>query len=296
MILYIRALGFSQFDTKTKAELMVSDIIKSPTDKFVWESENKILNVEYYKAYGDDFGLMIRGTVDQQEELNVSMLMPYTLGNYLTNTHEVDVVKHESQEVYYGFCEELRSGTPISFFVQNLVDYKMAEKHEQVYVKGVHLITYCAEGTIILPIDKDDTDLLLEQEEENIREELLEQARRGDEEAMSILDDEANEATEILQERLMNEDILSVLEGFFVPVGDDDDIYSILGDVEEIQILHNEETNEEIYRMKIKCMAIPLDVFINSKDLVGYPTLGMRFKGTGWVHGKIEFDYEKHDS
>lgn len=293
MILYIRALGFTEFDTKDKAEGMVAETIKDPTEKFVWESESGILNVEYYKSYGDDFGLMVRGSIEENKALNVHALLPYAQGRFLTNTHEVDVIKLNRQDVYHGFCEEIKSGTPISFFVQNLVEYKMAEKHDHIYVNGIHLVVYCAEGTVILPIEKDDTDLLLEKEEEMIREELLEQARKGDEEAMTILDEEATEATEILQERLQNEDILTVLEGFFVPVGDHDDIYSLLGDIEDIGVFHNNNTNEEIFRLKIRCMSISLDVFINSKDMIGYPTLGMRFKGSGWVHGKIEFDFDK---
>ncbi len=47
-----------------------------------------------------------------------------------------------------------------------------------------------------------------------IREELLSQAREGDEDAMDALEEEALEATRILRERLKNEDLLTILEGF----------------------------------------------------------------------------------
>lgn len=295
MILYIRALGFGAYDTKEKAEDLVADIIKDPTDRVVWNGDKDEQHIEYYKEYGEDYGLVVRGTVSEDDELNVHSLLPYALGAHKTDIHEVDVVKQTDQEIYHGFCEELDSGTPISFFLQNMVDYKEAEKHEDAYINDIRLSAYCVEGTIILPIDKDETDVLLEEEEEKIRKELLEQARKGDEEAMAILDDEAYEASEILQERLQNEDILSVLEGFFVPVGDHDDIYSFLGNIEAIQEITNDLTGEKLFRLKIQCMSISIDVFINEEDLVGYPTVGMRFKGTSWVHGTVDFEFNHTD-
>lgn len=292
MILYIRALGFSAFDTKDKAEILVANIIKSPDKKDKW-TVNDENNIEYFKEYGDGFGLMIRGSVSEDEELNVHSLLPYSLGQHVTDIHEVDVVKQSEQEVYHGFCEEFSSGTPISFFLQNLTDYKKAEILKDIYINDIRISAYCVEATVILPIDKDDTDIMLEEEEDKIRKELLDQARKGDEEAMTILDDEAFEASEVLQERLQSEDILSVLEGFFVPVGDHDDIYSFLGNIEEVEELKNQETEEEIFRLKIQCMSITIDVFVNKNDLVGYPSKGMRFKATSWVHGTVDFDFDQ---
>lgn len=293
MILYIRAMGFSAYDTKDKAEVLVANIIKNPTNKSVWHSSSGEKNIEYYKAYGEDYGLMVHGTMNEEEELNIQSLLPYSHGAYTTEIHEVDVVKQTKQELYHGFCEELSSGTPISFYLQNLADYKRAEKEKGVYINDIRLSAYCVEGTVILPIDKDETDLMLEEEEDKIRKELLNQARKGDEEAMNILDDEAFEASEILQERLQNEDILSVLEGFFVPVGDHDDIYSYLGTIKDIEEIINDETNEKIYRIKVQCMSIFIDAFINECDVVGHPIIGMRFKGTSWVHGTVDFQFDE---
>lgn len=295
MILYIRALGFSDYDTKEKAEHLVGEIIADPTGKYLYEVKDEGIYVEYHKTYGKKFGLAIRGTINEEEEISVHTLLPYSEGNYLTETQEVDVVKLEEKDVYHVFCEEQDSGTPISFYLQNVKEYLEVEEDDEVFIEGVKLMAYCVEGTVILPIDKDETDLLLEEEEDKIRRELLEQAREGDEEAINRLDEEAIEASRILQERLKNEDILSVLEGFYVPVGDEDDIYSILGNITEIELLTNRLTNEEIFRLKVMCMSIPLDLFINKTDLIGYPSLGMRIKATCWMHGDIVFGYEEEN-
>lgn len=295
MILYIRALGFSEYNTKEKAEKLVGEVIADPTEKFLWETEDKKVEIEYYKNFGKDFGLLVRGYIGDDGEINVHSLIPSSTGYYMTHTQEVDVVYLEDQDVYHVFCEEEDSGTPISFFLQNIKEYQDLDDVEEIYTDGVRLSAYCVEGTVILPIDKDETDRLLEEEEEKIRKELLDQARKGDEEAMNILDEEALQASEMLQERLKSEDILSVLEGFYVPVGDEDDIYSILGNIEAIEVLTNQYTNEEIFRMKVMCMNIPMDLFVAKKDLMGYPTVGMRIKATCWMHGEIVFGYEDDD-
>lgn len=291
MILYIRALGFSQFNSKDKAEDLVAAIIKNPEAKYVWEDEDGNNFVEFYREYGKGFGLVVRGTLNESEEINVHSLIPSTVSRFLIGTHEVDVVAKEDKDIYHGFCEEISSGTPISFFVQNLKEYSDVESMDDVYINGVRLTSYCVDGTVILPIDKDHMDELLEEEEEKIRRELLEQARQGDEDAMDILDEEADEASKMLQERLKSEDILSVLEGFFVPVGEQDDVYSILGNIEHVELLINRESNEEIYHLELMCMTIPIELYVNKKDIVGQPTPGMRFKGTCWLHGEIDFHY-----
>jgi len=292
MILYIRALGFSQFDSKDRAEDLVGAIIKDPEAKYVWEDKDGNAFVEFYKEYGKGLGLVVRGSISETEEINVHSLMPSTVSRFLIDTHEVDVIAKEDKDVYHGFCEEISSGTPISFFIQNLKEYNDVESMDDVYINGVRLSAYCVDGTIILPIDKDHTDELLEEEEEKIRKQLLEQARKGDEDAMDILDEEADEASRMLQERLKKEDILSVLEGFFVPVGEQDDVYSVLGNIEHVELLTNRETNEEIYHIELRSMTIPLELYISKKDIVGRPTPGMRFKGTCWLHGQIDFHYE----
>lgn len=292
MILYIRALGFSQFDSKDKAEELVGAIIKDPEAKYLWEDKDGNGFVEFYKEYGKGFGLIVRGSISESEEINVHSLMPSTVSRFLIDTHEVDVVPKEDKDVFHGFCEEISSGTPISFFVQNLKEYNDVASKEDVYINGVRLSAYCVDGTVVLPIDKDHMDELLEEEEEKIRKELLEQARKGDEDAMDILDEEADEASKMLQERLKKEDILSVLEGFFVPVGEQDDVYSVLGNIEHVELLTNRETNEEVYHLELRCMTIPLELYISKKDIVGQPTPGMRFKGTCWLHGEIDFHYE----
>lgn len=290
MMLYIKALGFSEFNTKEKAEKLVSEVIQNPNSRYISNYKTDEIKVEYYKEFGDDFGLMVRGALSEDEELTIYSLIPFATGSTLIDTHELDVIKGDDHDIYNVFCEEMRSGTPVSFFLQNVIDYFEIDEEEEVFIDGVRLVAFSVEGTVILPIDKDEEDLILEAEEDDLRQELLEKARNGDEEAMQLLEDEAVESSEILQERLKEEDLLSILEGFFVPLEDSDDIYSILGNIEEVSQAVNRLTEERLYILKVSCMNLAFDVYINMMDLTGVPSPGMRIKCTSWIHGLVEFD------
>ncbi|MBN2222533.1 MAG: DUF3881 family protein, partial [Vallitaleaceae bacterium] len=285
MMLYIKALGFSQYDTKEKAEELVNLVIDAPTNRYLTEGDHEEIKVEYYKSFGKDFGLVVRGEIDQKKELVIHTVLPYAKGRTLIDTHEVEVIANDERHSYSGFCEESKSGTPISFFLQNLVDYFDVDEERNVYINGIKLSLFAVEGTVILPIDKDEEDESIEIAEQMIREELLNQAREGNEEAIDALEEEAMEASRILKERLKSEDLLTILEGFFMPVGEDEDIYSVLGTIIEAKKLVNRYTKESVWRIKLRCMTLVLDVYINDIDFVGKASKGMRFKGTCWVHG-----------
>lgn len=294
MILYIQALGFSEYDTREKAEALVSDIIEEPTTRYISNYAKDHIKVEYYKEYGKGFGLLVRGVLNEEEELNVYSLIPYATGSLQTDTHEIDVTKVNDRDVYSAYCEESKSGTPISFYLQNVIDYLDIEEKQKVYIDGVRLTAYCVEGTVILPIEKeeDEEELEIEEEVDAIREALLDEARKGDEEAMDMLEEEVIEASEILQERLKSEDILSILEGFFVPIDESEDVYSILGEIIKIDHYVNSFSKEKIVRLELKCMNLLMDIYVNEESLIGKPMLGMRFKGTGWMHGLIDFHFD----
>jgi hypothetical protein len=296
MILYIKALGFSKYDSKEKAEELVAQIVENPTNRYISNDKDNMIKVEYYKSFGKDFGLIVRGELDEHQELLVRTVLPYAKGRTMMDTHEVDIAENGDAFNYSGYCEERKSGTPVSFFLQNLLDYhEVEEEEDNVYINGVKLSLFAVEGTVILPIEKEADDENSELAEQMIREELLKQAREGNEDAIDALEEEAIEATKVLRERLKKEDLLTILEGFFIPLGDNEDIYSVLGTILESKLLLNRVTKEKVWRIKLGCMNMVFDVYINEEDLIGKPMKGMRFKGTSWVHGIIDFAIEEVD-
>ena len=47
---------------------------------------------------------------------------------------------------------------------------------------------------------------------------------------------------------------------------------------------------EDIYKFKVDCNDVLFTVCINSKDLLGQPEVGRRFKGQIWMQGILNFE------
>ncbi len=114
-------------------------------------------------------------------------------------------------------------------------------------------------------------------------------ARNGDEEAMENLTMEEMDTYSMISTRIVNEDILSIVDSYFMPYGIQCDQYSILGEILEVHTVNNIVTDEELVQMTIESNNMQFDVCINRKDLLGDPQVGRRFKGTIWLQGQLQF-------
>ena len=74
-----------------------------------------------------------------------------------------------------------------------------------------------------------------------------------------------------------------------MPYGIECDQYNVLGEILDIMKFKNILTGEEICQMTIESNDMQFDVCINSKDLLGEPAVGRRFKGTIWLQGQLHY-------
>ena len=114
-------------------------------------------------------------------------------------------------------------------------------------------------------------------------------ARNGDEEAMENLTMEEMDTYSMISNRIVHEDILSIVDSYFMPYGIQCDQYSILGEIIEYHTVQNNITDEELVQMTVECNNIRFDICINRVDLLGDPAVGRRFKGTIWLQGQLHF-------
>ena len=56
-----------------------------------------------------------------------------------------------------------------------------------------------------------------------------------------------------------------------------------------VNLVENELTKEEIYRLRVECNDMVFTVAINKADLLGEPAPGRRFKGQIWMQGLVDF-------
>jgi hypothetical protein len=139
----------------------------------------------------------------------------------------------------------------------------------------------------MMPIIKNEYDKQKIKKATNERNQLIAQARMGDEDAIESLTLDDMDTYSMISKKIQNEDVYSLVDTYFMPYGVECDQYSVLGEIIEVRKDVNRITNEEIIFMTIECNELMFEVGINKVDLFGEPAVGRRFKGVIWLQGMI---------
>ena len=166
----------------------------------------------------------------------------------------------------------------------------MLEKHkDNVLNKPLTLSGLADEGRILLPVLKDKEAVKAERELTKNRNHLIAAARNGDEEAMESLTMEDMDTYSMISQRIVTDDIFSIVDSYFMPYGIECDQYSIMGEILDFMTFKNIITGEEICQLTLDCNDMQFDVCINKNDLLGEPKIGRRFKGIIWLQGQLHY-------
>lgn len=285
----IKAIGFSALGEQYSVEDLVSEILDNPTSQAAIKADSERIIAEYTKEIADNTYLMVRVTVDKdlkESKIEVESCEPYVVSANNIDVVDVDVESLEDEVTYYGICEDVNTGMQIIFWLQNLVEYLGAIKSKKT-CKQINVVALAVEGTIILPVEKDEDDAMIEREEREKIKNILQLMKEGDEEARQQLEEEEKALDKQLKQRLKEEDFLTIMSGYFIPTTLEDATYAVLGEIRKMDKRKNTKTQEDMYVFTLSVNDMPLEVVINSKDLVGMPTIGMRFMGTCWIQGKV---------
>lgn len=291
----ITAIGFSEMDKKYTVEQLVGEILEKPTQQQASKNKNKDIVAEYIKEYGKDTYVMVRIVVRGQEKgkeeakIEVEQCEPYLNARYTINVEDLSVEEIDNEYNFYAIAEEKETGIQFIFWLQNVIEYTEALAQRQNF-NQVKIAALAMEGTIVLPVEQNAEDEALQKEEKEKIKVMIQKAREGDEEARAQLEEEEKEMDDELKERMYEEDFLTIMGGYFIPTTLIDANYAILGEIKAMETRTNIKTGEEMYLFTLDVNDMPLEVMINKKNLVGYPTVGMRFMGTGWLQGTIIVD------
>lgn len=287
---FLRSIGFSELK-KDELEQIFEQIINNPTvHKVATDSEGNEF-AEISKEFGEFFGISIRGIYKEDDTFELEYYYPYLCGKAISTREPAEVEKHAEKESYAGICDEVRIGVTLIFYLQNVVDY-LAVKKSKSYMslaEGVVLGALSTEGKILLPVNKSENQVRNTKKEGTDRNHLIAAARDGDEDAIENLTLEDIDTYSLLSRRITHEDILSIVDSYFMPYGIESDQYSILGEIMDCTLLQNHMTEENVYCLDILCNDINFSVCINQKDLIGEPEVGRRFKGIVWMQGSIKY-------
>ena len=136
---------------------------------------------------------------------------------------------------------------------------------------------------------KTEADVRRKQNENMNRDRMIAAARDGDQDAIESLTLEDIDMYAAISRRSKKEDVLTIVESYFMPYGIACDQYSIMGNILNVQLVQNSLTEEFIYILTLECNELTFDICINKLDLLGEPLPGRRFRGTVWIQGMVDF-------
>ena len=286
---FLKAVGFSKVTKREEMKEIILDVIKNYDEKNVVEDHPDGVFAQFSRFYGNDCGITVCGQYDDDNRFHVEYYYPFFRGTGITTQEQVTVERHADKDAFSAACDDLRIGITLIFYLQNAAEYMKESKKQLTGNQPLTLSGLAGEGKILFPVLKDKEAVKVEQESSKNRSSMIAAARNGDEEAMENLTMEEMDTYSMISNRIVHEDILSIVDSYFMPYGIQCDQYSILGEIIEYHTVQNNITDEELVQMTVECNNIRFDICINRADLLGDPAVGRRFKGTIWLQGQLHF-------
>ena len=288
---FMRAIGFSGLTDRREQQKLITNIILNASHRSYTSNGEETILAEFCEDFAKDMGIAVCGEFDENDKFTYDYFYPYLKGTGITSCEDVSIERHADKESYAGVCDDIKVGVSLIFYLQNMVPYVKAQYENRLPIRGTTLTLsgLSLKGNIILPISKNDMQKQKVKKASMNRNQLIDAARKGDEDAIESLTLEDMDTYTTISKKILTEDVFSLVDTYFMPYGVECDQYSIMGEILDISPRVNKITKEEIYVMHLSCNDLQFDVCINKKDLYGEPQVGRRFKGIIWLQGYINY-------
>lgn len=288
---FLRAIGFSNISTRQDMDKLIGIIMDQPNTIKKADPYNENIYTEITKEFAPQTGITLRGEYDKLGFFHLEHYFPYCESMLITSHEDITINKRVDTSAFTGMCDDLRIGISMIFYLQNAVDYLHLHCSDNTPCKAkLSLSGLSLQGSIILGIAQNNSSDERKKLETRIRKQLIAQAKNGDQDAIDSLTLDEIDLSARINKRIKTEDLYSIVETSFIPYGSESDNYSVLGTIINWNKATNPYSNEDIYKLLINCNDIVMNICINSKDLVGEPMIGRRFKGIIWMQGFADFN------
>lgn len=288
---YLKAIGFGNIRTRKELRKLLGDVENRFTHQTIVSYKPGEDFCEYQKSYGEYMGITVCGELDEEENFDAAYYFPYFEGSGITTYADVTIERKIEKEQYVGMCEDSKIGISLIFTLQNGIEY-MRERNAGFTAGLTTSVTFAGlslEGTILLPVVKNESQIKNEKAAMDNRQILLNAARNGDQTAIETLTLDDIDTYSKVTRRLMTEDVFSIVDTYFMPYGAECDMYSIMGEILAVRKRSNIITGTEVYQMKLNVNGLKFDICVPSDSVMGEPEIGRRFRGTIWLQGYINF-------
>ena len=295
MHLFLNSIGLAGLNTRKAIDKLVKDIVKEGLSKsqvIFSKAEfpgEKTFPAQIKHYLGDGFGISVNGFYDKKRKsFKADYYFPFLDGSTDSTETELSIGRKTENIAFNVLCDEPGRGIALIFYLTNPIDYINAayEGSMDLYDKVVRLSAMSLDGTILMPVMKNERQINKCKQATLARNNLIDLAKKGDSSAIDNLTiGDLDTYTDIFK-RIRKEDILSIVDTSFIPSGFECDVYSVLGNIESVRSSENILTGEKVYILGLECNDILLDLCINAMDLTGVPEVGRRFRGKIWLQGQ----------
>ncbi len=290
---YLRAVGFSNIETREELQSLISRSVKE-ADRKSYTTVGKtgdVLYGEYHTMFADRCGLCVRGEYADDNTFRYDYYFPFLEGKGVTSEEDVCIERQLEKLSYAGVVDDYNMGIAIIFYLESIITYIKYLNTDRLPLTGTTLtLSGLSEGgTILLPIKKDEEQKRQVKHENMRKARMLAKAAEGDQDAINNLTIKDMDTMGIVQKRVMQEDLYSVVDTCFMPYGIECDLYSVIGEITSYELTKNKLTGEEIYILTLDINDMIFDVCVNKADVTGEVAEGRRFKGNIWLQGRINY-------
>ena len=186
---YLKAIGFENIQTRKDLKKLLKEVEENFTHQTIVSYRPGEDFCEFQKEFGQDVGITLCGELDDKEHFEAAYYFPYFEGSGVTTYAEIDVQRKIEKEQYVGLCEDSKIGISLIFTLQNGVEY-MREKQAGLAKDMQTSVTFSGlaqGGMILLPVNKNEQQILNEKRASDTRRELMNAARKGDQAAIETL-------------------------------------------------------------------------------------------------------------
>ncbi len=293
MHLFLNAIGFDGISSGAKENKLLKGIIRDAI-------ESK--SIKYHEASGtgvimanfgdkEEFGICIKGHYNGTDKFKMEYYFPYLVSDCISNIEELNIERHADKDSYAIVCDEVKAGVTLIFYLQNIFDYyNYKAKSDSIYGRTISISGLAGSGRILLPLVKDDQQIKQIKRDALVRNQLINAARQGDEEAIENLTIDDLDTYSQISRRVHKEDVYSIVDTTFMPYGVECDQYAVIGEILDFTYCTNTYTGEKVCIMVLDCNDVIIRTAINAESLMGEPQVGRRFKGSMWISAHVNFD------
>lgn len=287
---FLRSIGFSKLNRKDTQKL-VTDIIVNGSDRQYTSLDGDNIIASFSKEVAPGVGITVVGEFDENDQFTYDYFYPYVEPTNISTEEDVSVERHAAKESYAGVFEDVRVGISVIFYLLNMIPYIKTLRSDMLPMKGttLSLSALSVDGIILMPLKKTVKDVFTNIRNAKSRTKMIMAARSGDEDAIEDLTLKDMDTYTTIAQKIKQEDVFTIVDTYFMPYGIECDLYSILGEIVELEELTNEISNEQLYKMTVLVNDISIQLVVNKEDVFGEPLVGRRYKGSIWLQGKINF-------